>query len=520
MPDADRVPVPAGSGRPSPLARRAARRAVAGLDAATDTLAALVAFRTVAAPPTPNARLAPFREMKEYLARRCGAWGFDFEDHGAAVVIGLGRAADRLGILTHADVQPADRGRWRGDPFTLDTASEPGRLVGRGVEDDKASIATALHALRAVRALGAPLRRRIELIVSMTEESDWTPFREFLRGWEPPPLNVALDAKYPVVTAEKGTGAIFLSVPPDRPGRTARAPNGAPRPLPAEPASGAASEPPAPGRPRLLSLAGGEARTRVPAEAVAVVEDADPGLASALRAGVDPAAGVTFDFETAGGRLTVRARGVAAHSSTPWEGRNAVTRLVALLARRDWAPTPASRMARLVADLVGTGDRAERFGGLAYEHPFMGPLTLVLTRLRPDEDGGLEACLNVRCPIGRGRAQVEAEARAAVEAWTARRGGARPGCRIELGDPYHAESAPHVPVLVDVYRHYTGQRDAGPVAVGGGTQARLLPNGVNFGPSMPGAAYTGHSDHEFVTVEQFRLNLTMQAAMLVELAAG
>ena len=55
--------------------------------------------------------------------------------------------------------------------------------------------------------------------------------------------------------------------------------------------------------------------------------------------------------------------------------------------------------------------------------------------------------------------------------------------------------------------------------VGGGTQARLLPNGVNFGPSMPGAAYTGHSDHEFVTVEQLRLNLMMQAAMLIELAA-
>ena len=89
-----------------------------------------------------------------------------------------------------------------------------------------------------------------------------------------------------------------------------------------------------------------------------------------------------------------------------------------------------------------------------------------------------------------------------------------------MGDPYYLESAPHVPVLVDVYRHYTGQLDAGPVAVGGGTQARLLPNGVNFGPSMPGAAYTGHSDHEFVTVEQLRLNLMMQAAMLVELAAG
>ena len=275
--------------------------------------------------------------------------------------------------------------------------------------------------------------------------------------------------------------------------------------------------------PYMVSLAeeliGGEARTRVPAEAMAVIADIEPGPAANLRAGASLSSGVRFDLESAGGRLTVRAHGVAAHSSTPWEGRNAITHLAAMLARHDWPPTPASRMVQLIDDLVGTGDCAERFGDLACDHPFMGPLTLVLTRLYELDDGGVEACLNIRCPVGRSREQVESAARTAIEAWTVRRGGIPPGCRIEMGDPYHVEWAPHVPVLVDIYRHYSGQHDAGPVAVGGGTQARLLPNGVNFGPSMPGAAYTGHSDHEFVTVEQLRLNLMMQAAMLVDLAA-
>ena len=487
-----------GGPKPSPLARRASEHAAARLAATISTLAELVALPTVAAPPTPNVELAPFRALKACLSDTCRESGLDFEDHGAAAVIGLGRERDRLGVLTHGDVQPADREGWRGDPFTLDTTSEPGRLIGRGVEDDKASIATALQAMRSVRELGIPLRRRIELIVSMTEESDWTPFRQFLQHWDPPALNVALDAKYPVVIAEKGTGGIFLSVSPD-PGDGSR---------------------PTRRRASLLSLSGGEARTRVPAEAEAVVEGADPELTAALRAGIDPSRGVQFDLEPNGERLTLRAHGVAAHSSTPWEGRNAITHLAALLARREWAPTPASRMVGLIDDLVGTGDLAERFGDLACRHAFMGPLTLVLTRLYPLEGGGLEACLNIRCPAGRSRQQVATAARTAVEAWTGRRGGPQPGCRIEMGDPYYVESAPHVPVLVDVYRHYTGQHDAGPIAVGGGTQARLLPNGVNFGPSMPGAAYTGHSDHEFVTVEQLRLNLMMQAAMLVELTAG
>jgi len=65
-----------------------------------------------------------------------------------------------------------------------------------------------------------------------------------------------------------------------------------------------------------------------------------------------------------------------------------------------------------------------------------------------------------------------------------------------------------------VFKHYTGQHDAEPISIGGGTNARLLPNGVNFGPSMPGAEYTGHSEHEFITREQMTLNLRMYTAMM------
>ena len=101
-------------------------------DAAVALLADLVAFRTVAAPPVPNVELPEFDRLKAYLARRAEDLQLDYVDHGAAVVIGLGSAPDRLGLLTHADVQPADPVRWGGDPFRLDAVTEPGRLVGRG----------------------------------------------------------------------------------------------------------------------------------------------------------------------------------------------------------------------------------------------------------------------------------------------------------------------------------------------------------------------------------------------------
>ena len=149
----------------------------------------------------------------------------------------------------------------------------------------------------------------------------------------------------------------------------------------------------------------------------------------------------------------------------------------------------------------------------------MGPLTLSLTTLGPDEDGSLVAGINVRRPVGRSHEHVETAVREALDRWRTRTGCEQLDDTLDIGEPYYLERAPHVPALLSVFRFYTGRPEAGPVSIGGGTQARLLPNGVNFGPSMPGVTYTGHSNHEFVTVDQLTLNLQMCAAMLAELAA-
>lgn len=537
---------------PSPRARAVADRAVAAwFDAVVDTLADLVAFRTVVESGVPNARNPEFLRLKAYLADVAARLGLDFEDHGAALVLGLGRSPDRLGLLTHADVRPADEAAWTTDPFTLDRDAEPGRLLGRGVEDDKAAIAAALYSLKALRDAGLPARRRVELIVSLAEESDWTPFREFLAGWTPPPLNIAFDALYPVVTGESGAGAIRVTLrddpaasgpapqPPGSntrnrpvaagPARTAPHPPGsntgsrmrgdpvASGPAPPRPGSNTGSRPAAAGPARIVSFVGGSYLSQVPARAEALVAGADARLASALRRDAARAPAGRIEVEPRDGALRIRSRGVAAHSSAPWAGRNAIVQLAALLDRYPWPPTAAASLVRFANDLVGPGHHAERFGDLAYAHEVMGRLTLTLATVAPAEGGGLVAGLNVRRPAGRTSREVEKTVRAALDDW-GRRSGRRFECTVEVGEPYYLESAPHVPVLLGVFRHYTGQHAAGPISVGGGTQARLLPNGVNFGPAMPDEPYTGHSDHEFMTVDRLRLNLRMCTAALVDLA--
>ncbi len=461
-------------------------------DATVEALARLVSFRTVHEEGVDNAENPEFRGMSDYLGGLAAELGLDFADHGNVVVIGLGDATDRLGVITHGDVQPADPTQWANDPFLLDRVSEPGLLVGRGAEDDKGPIATTLYAMKAVSDRGLTLSRRIELIISYTEESDWAPFQAFLAANPPPDLNVALDSEYPVVVAEKSWNAINL-------------------------AFGPVAEAPIAGPNRLIDIGGGAFMSQIPGDAWATIAEPSADLRSSLRVAATRDTAVSYEFVPGDGTLTIEAHGLAAHSSKPEEGRNAITHLAALLAPHDWPDGQAARTVRLINDLVGTGDYAEQFGDVAFTHSFMGPLTLALTTLGRQDDR-LVAGINIRAPAGRNPDELERLIREAVDDWKARTGIEGLDVGVFVSPVHYPEDAPHIPVLLDIFEFYTGISDPQPIAIGGGTHARLVPNGVNFGPGMPGEVYTGHSEHEFISREQLELNLKMVTAMLVELA--
>ncbi len=488
--------VPLGAAPPPPSARAqeiaAYAKATYG-EASIATLAELVAFRTVETEGLANTQNPEFHKLTEYLRAKAKELGLDFEDRGAVVLIGVGKAdaapEDRLGLIVHGDVQPVDPSKWKKDPFHLDTESEPGKLLGRGSEDDKGPIATALYAMKALADKGLGPTKRIELIVSYTEESDWVPFQTFLAGWTAPALNVGLDADYPVVVAEKGWCSIGLGIDPV-----------------AEASTG----------PRLASFSGGFFLSQVPEDAEAVIAGASDEVTTRLINAARRDADIRYTFEPRGnGDLVLRARGVSAHSSTPWDGKNAIAHLAVLLAGERWPDGQAAHMVRLLHDLVGLGIYAESFGAVGYEHPFMGKATMSLGTLKL-EDGELNAGINLRRPVGRTKQQVETSILEAVEAWSKK-------TRIpvilqsDIYEPHMALDAPHVPVLLGIFSHYTGQADPKPISIGGGTHARLLPNGVNFGPGMPGEVYTGHSEHEWIGRDRMLLNLSMYTAMLAEL---
>lgn len=487
------MPAAAADKAPSEVAVKTAKYAVSTYRKdIVDTLAKLVSYNTVADKNIPSDRNPVHIAFKEALKAEAQRLGLDYADHGWTVIIGLGSSSERVGVITHGDVQPVDPGKWKKSPFVLDRTSEPGKLLARGAEDDKGPIATALYAMKSIRDKGIPLSRRIELYVYMGEESDWQPLVEFLKTHQPPQVNITLDAEYPAVTAEKGSGLVAVTVPK------------------------AGAVVPSAGEPHVAEFGGGFFITQIPEDASAVIANATPEIEKAIQARGARQEGMQYSFSWQGSSLAVKAKGVSAHSSKPEDGVNAVSMLADALAVRPWASTTAGGVVNYLNEMVGTGIYGEKFGGIAYRDSFMGPMSFAPTLIRQNDDG-IEVQINLRRPQGKSSEQLANEVNAALAQWQARRLPLA-NVKVRIGEPWVQKNAPHLPTLMTVFSYFTGMKDPQPVAIGGGTNSRLFPGAVSFGPAMPGKVYTGHSEHEFITEKQLLLNLQMYTAVLVELA--
>jgi acetylornithine deacetylase/succinyl-diaminopimelate desuccinylase-like protein len=75
---------------------------------------------------------------------------------------------------------------------------------------------------------------------------------------------------------------------------------------------------------------------------------------------------------------------------------------------------------------------------------------------------------------------------------------------INYHDPLYVNpNSPFVQTLLKAYQKVTGDTQSQPKAIGGATYARVLKNGVAFGPTMPGAESLAHQPNERVSIKDF-----------------
>lgn len=350
-------------------------------------------------------------------------------------------------VLGHLDVVPAGSG-WTKQPFGGEI--ENGRLYGRGTTDDKGPMIAALYALKQIRDRGIPLKRRIRLLFGTEEETGCEDMKYYVaHGGELPTLGFTPDGEFPLIHGEKGL--LIESY------RCSFAPG------------------------QIKALWGGTAANMVPDSAWAILGDG----------------------------AKIECRGKSCHGAEPWNGENAIGKLLAKL-----NALPLTGQLKTAVSFLHSRIGMETDGaslGIAMEDELSGRLSFNLGMLRADERS-MTVTVNYRYPVTKSYNDCVPHVRKAF---------AQAG--FELLNTSHDEKLflpedhPLVEKLITVYNDYTGEK-ARPICIGGGTYAKSMPNTVAFGPIFPGDEVTEHEPDEYIALDRLAQNRDIIRLAMLALA--
>ncbi|EQF23293.1 dipeptidase family protein [Clostridioides difficile CD160] len=125
----------------------------------------------------------------------------DFD--GYAIHIEYGEGEEVVGVLNHIDVVPIyTKELWKSEPFKV--CEKDNYLYGRGVNDNKGPLVGILYALLFLRQLNEKPKRKIRLIVGGAEETTWECMEHYFSINEQPKFAFSPDGNFPIVNGEKG----------------------------------------------------------------------------------------------------------------------------------------------------------------------------------------------------------------------------------------------------------------------------------------------------------------------------
>lgn len=418
---------------------------------------------------------APYGEqvqkMLETAMADCAAMGFEtasFDGHAGHADLGTGDPRDALAILAHLDVVPEGTG-WDDEPYS--GLVKDGKIFGRGTSDDKGPAVAALYAMKAVKEAGIPLKRRVRLILGCDEEVGGGEDLEYYASKTVMPRSgFSPDASYPVINIEKGGMHLIIE------GKTCD--------------KGL----------QVISMNAGTRPNVIPGYAEVLVEKV-PGLAekaNALNLGFKVEA-----KETEQGVL-ISTTGVLGHAAMPEHAKNAIGQLLLVLKELG----VQGDLLRL-ADVIGTSFDGKGLG-IAMEDVLSGKLTASMDLFKV-EKGAVSAVIDIRFPLTAGQNELLSLARMAL-----------PGMNLSVdacrGGHYVPADSELVTGLLKAYENITGEKGE-TIAIGGGTYAHYMEEGVAFGATFPWEEDVAHQSNEYMRLETLYRNMRIFANTIVELAA-
>ena len=280
--------------------------------------------------PGPAAALEAFLSLAQ-------EWGLPGENlSGYVGTVDLNNQPDTaLHILGHLDIVDAGEGWTVTAPFQPKVVD--GLLYGRGTADDKGPMVAALLAMKAVRDLKLPLTKNVRLIAGTDEETGFRDIKWYYGSHLYAPHTLSPDADFPIINLEKGHYQPTFQ----------------------------AAWPQETALPRVAAFSGGTRLNMVPPKAQATVLGLSPRQVEEAFQALALEGAVTCTCTQEGESLHVACAGQNAHGSTPEEGHNAQTALVALLAALPLADCPSTRAIQALHALFPHGDHRGTALGIA-----------------------------------------------------------------------------------------------------------------------------------------------------------
>ncbi|MEG1661961.1 MAG: Sapep family Mn(2+)-dependent dipeptidase, partial [Clostridiales bacterium] len=387
-----------------------------------------------------------------------------------------GEGKEILAILVHMDVVPVGDG-WSMNPFCGEVIGN--RLYGRGSYDDKGGAVAAIYALKAVKDSGAKFHKRVRIIFGTNEETGMNDIDHYLQREGQPDMAFSPDSPFPAVFGEKGVLDFDITYPVGK-------------------------------MTHIRSFQGGDNRKFTPNACIVTMAVNDEEKAFLLK---KLAAFTKFESsyeETEQGMLSILIKGKRIFAVCPQDGKNAATGMIDFLSGVDFLADEIGAFCNYYMEKLGYCYDASTIG-CDVNDTISTPLTLSpdIFQLQGDK---MIFSVHCRFPVTGICDEIVAKLSKALTTNKA-------SVEFVRVSPAHyvSKESKLVSTLMNVYRRITGDTDAQPVTMEGGTYARTMNNAVAFGPLFPGEPQVAHCPDEFVNLDSLIKAAKIYAHAIYEL---
>lgn len=453
-------------------------------DSIVKDLQTMIAFRTYAEDGRDNWDAPEFLRQREWLESKTVELGFDFKSYdGRMDEISVPGPGPILALLTHGDVVNVVEESWTFHPWESELID--GKIYGRGSGDDKGGVIVSLYVLKALKDTGWEFNHTLKLLIANGEESSWDEIAYYKERAPLPDITIGIDASYPVTNSQKGFRLVTVS-------------------------SEEFGMSEIMGEWNIISISGGVANNIIPERAEAILTggaDAFAVLGELALKWEEEHAPAKFILSADGEQIKIEAIGKTGHSALPEKGHNALGDLTAFLASLDLTPDRWGSLAYFMGDFLGEDIYGTSLG-IAFDDSAMGHLTVNLATVKVTKNSPT-ATISLRIPTGITRSFIDENLKMAVEDVNRVYGS---NLMLVITDYGPAHIVPKdtklVRTLLEVWEEVTGTPGY-TVSISGGTQARMFPDGVDFGLSKSLEHTLAHGHDEYISVKDL-----MEAAEL------